>query len=66
MANATGFENGPRSMSWHEKHRSTLVLLSVVLIAVWGPFRFSWFSVCDRCGHFRSSESRQLPLLAVS
>jgi len=46
--------------------RRWCVALGLLALIAWGPFRFSYFSVCSKCGCIRDSVARQLPFLPVT
>ena len=48
------------------RRRRWAFLAVLVALAVWGPFRFSWFSICDQCGSVRNSSYRQLPFVGIT
>lgn len=41
------------------------LLLGIVVLAIVGPNRYRWFSICDVCGVFRRSDCRVLPFVEI-
>lgn len=44
----------------------TLAIAAVAALAILGPFRFGYVSVCDVCGAIQRSSERQFPLVPVA
>jgi hypothetical protein len=45
--------------------RSIVLLVALLLIAVFNPFRFGYFSVCSVCGAVRNSTCREVPIVSI-